>query len=172
MNPLRGSGQQTTLVSLLHAVHPKYGVLWKLGTSTGLRVSDLLRLRVRDIVPYSEVTERKTGKKRKLELTAAMHAEIMAYAAQFGLKPRDYIVFSTEYAKHKPLSRSQAWRIIARTSSKMGLSFIGAHSMRKTYAHTIYASTGELGAVQKALNHKYLETTLTYLGKKAVYVDE
>lgn len=39
-----------------------------------------------------------------------------------------------------------------------------AHSMRKLYAINIFANTGDLNAVQQAMNHKYITTTATYLG--------
>lgn len=39
-----------------------------------------------------------------------------------------------------------------------------AHSARKLYAHNIYAKNYDIYEVQKALNHKYISTTATYMG--------
>lgn len=40
---------------------------------------------------------------------------------------------------------------------------MSAHSFRKLYARSVYAKTHDIHAVQKALNHKYVETTARYL---------
>jgi site-specific recombinase XerD len=87
----------------------------------------------------------------------------------------DYLIFSQPWKKDKALSRVQAWRIIARMAKLAGLERIGTHSMRKTFATELFNATGSFEAVQGALNHKYLSTTISYLlgkGKKLAIVDE
>jgi site-specific recombinase XerC len=85
------------------------------------------------------------------------------YLALFCLKNDDFIFFSSSTQKHKPITRQWAHRIIASEARKMNLCCIGSHSMRKIYACNLYQSTGDLNAVQRALNHKYPSTTLLYL---------
>lgn len=162
------------MVTALAGFRPKYRMLWLLGVYTGLRVSDLLHLRVRDIKPLLDISERKTGKKRSVQVDSNMLAIIENYVSECRLGKSDYLIFSQPWKKDKPLSRSQAWRIIARISNQKGLQRIGTHSMRKTFATELFNATGNVDAVQRALNHRHTSTTLAYLlgnGKKLAIVD-
>jgi integrase len=143
----------------------RFSLLWKLGLVSGLRISDLLTLRASTIGTFGsmEVKEKKTGKTKRMELGHEIALEVSFYVAVKRLKKTDYLFYSREQKKDKPMSRQWAHRVIARTAQNKGLEFIGAHSMRKTYACDLFRSTGKIEAVQASLNHKYPSTTLTYL---------
>jgi integrase len=147
--------------------HPRYGVLWLLGIESGLRIGDMLLLRVSDILPntkyWLEVTESKTGKTRKIEMSSSLREDINELVTNYKLTPTDFLFFSTGKNKGKPISRQWAHRIIARNALNFALQDVGAHSMRRTYACTLYCVTGSLQRVQEAMGHKYASTTLIYL---------
>lgn len=39
---------------------------------------------------------------------------------------------------------------------------VSPHSWRKVYAVNLFRETGDLGAVQRSLNHRYESTTMAY----------
>lgn len=149
--------------TMLQALHTRYRLLWQLGIFTGLRISDLLRIRVADIQEHLTLREQKTGKIREIALSAVILADFMRFIRVQGLKPNEYVFFSSCSNRRKPISRQWANTIIARTSRLRGLSDVGSHSMRKTFACEIFQKTGSIYAVQQALNHSKVGTTEAYL---------
>jgi integrase len=148
----------------LKRVHPRFCLLWQLGIITGLRISDLLSLTVLYVSTGSiTIREKKTKKYRYFSLDPDIMSDIAHYTRLFKLKPEHFLFFSSSSKFNKPMSRQWANRIIARTAKIRGLRCIGAHSMRKIYACTLYQSTGDLKSVQRALGHRYPSTTLFYL---------
>ena len=147
----------------------KYALLWRLGVETGLRISDLLALKVQDVLMYPvTVKELKTGKIREFTLSEKLAADVWAYTERRKMWLSDYLF--PGHGKRldcselqQAMTRQQAHRVISTTAAEMGLSRVGTHSMRKTYARNYFAATGDLRALQKELNHKYLDTTLLYL---------
>jgi integrase len=149
----------------LKKIHARYGLMWRIGVSSGLRISDVLGLRARDVkTKLVRLTEKKTGKKRAFDIEPGLRQEIRAYVRAEGLQPDDFLFYSRRTAKHKPMSRQWACSKIKKTGVYLGLFSIGAHSMRKIYAVNLFrAKNGDLEAVRRALNHKYQSTTLIYL---------
>jgi integrase len=175
MEPIGAAGKEMQFQNALCVKDRKYRMIWILGTYSGLRISDLLNLKVKQITPVMTVKEAKTGKSKNITLSEKILTEITEYVRAKKLEPGHYLFPRHDYEKDKPIGRIQTWRVISRTASEMGLKSIGTHSMRKTYAQNLYATTGDITVVQKHLNHKDAITTLAYLdgkGKKLVIVDE
>jgi len=142
----------------------KYELMLHLGIFTGLRISDILRLRVCDVARYPVVViEKKTKKKRQIEFSDELGALIDTYVTENKLGSKDYLIFSTAKNKKKPLSRIQAYRILRRSAEQAGHMGIGTHSMRKTFAVEHFRQHHDIQALQKLLNHKYTHTTVQYL---------
>jgi integrase len=160
------NGQRAMYQSLTNT-HPRYGVLWLLGIESGLRVGDMLSLRVSDILPstkyWLEVVESKTGKTRKIEISSSLREDINNLVHTYDLAPTDFLFFSTRKNKGKAVSRQWVHRIIARNASNFALEGIGTHSARRIYACNLYRVTGSLQRVQEAMGHKCVSTTLIYL---------
>jgi integrase len=148
----------------LAQVHSKYTVLWVIGCDTGLRVSDILNIRAN--IPANgcfSVREKKTKKTRQIQLSEETKRLIEKHVKRYRLEKREYLVFSRDWARNSPLSRSQAYRVLRRTGEEIGIREIGTHGMRKTFAAALYARTKDIFEVQRTLNHKYVTTTILYL---------
>lgn len=132
---------------------------------SGLRISDLLRLRVRDLrgVKSITVTEKKTGKVKTVVFDLEMTEALDWFFRYEHLREGDYVFYQRPSRRNIPVSRQWVNHIIALTARYLGLESIGAHSMRKIYACNIYRATGSLVTVQRALNHGKPEVTLHYL---------
>lgn len=124
---------------------------------TGLRVSDVLALRREQIRPNFWVTEHKTGKRKQVGLPDGLRRAILSHSdgsqwAFPGLRP------------DRPRTRQAVWADIHRTSKAFKIRKVcGTHSMRKTYAQDVLRDTGDLTAVQRALNHDNELVTLLYV---------
>ena len=156
--------EAATLGRLLYMMHPRFGLLWGMGIETGFRIGDLLRLRLKDVKDFKFIMrEQKTGNRRPLELSEGIRQEIDLYASRYRILPSDYLFYSGEQNKRKPMSRQWAHRVISRMARLRGLKSIGVHSMRKMYACNLFRATGSILSVQGALGHKHPSTTMIYL---------
>jgi integrase len=138
--------------------------LWRLGVYSGLRISDLLRLRRKDVCGSRLIVrEKKSGKRKLVIFDRPVMAAIADHVRRNRLSGGDFLFYRTRLTKDAPMSRQWARAVIARTASDLGVERIGAHSMRKIYACNIFRSTGNLEAVRASLNHSKVETTMIYL---------
>jgi integrase len=151
----------------LKRVDLRYCLLWVIGVSTGLRISDLLTLKTSHLLSsWITLTEGKTKSFRSIELKPEIYDFYIGYTYLSQLKPDDYLFHSSRKGspiKNKPMTRQWATRVIGRVARENRQDFIFSHSMRKTYACRLFASSGSVKAVQTNLGHKYMSTTLIYL---------
>ena len=66
----------------------------------------------------------------------------------------------------KPVSREQAYRVLRSVGHKIGLTSIGAQTMRKTFAWNYYHETGDIYYLQNLFNHASPSITYRYIGEK------
>ena len=101
------------------------GTLVFLGIITGLRISDLLALKVSDVGQAFEVVEQKTRKKKRIMLCDDQWYVLESYIICNHLKPDDRLF---------PTTRQTVLKYIKRAAADLGIkSPIGTHSMRKSY---------------------------------------
>lgn len=140
----------------------KYLFAFKLGIYTGLRVSDLTRIKVKDLRSENktwEITETKTKKIKVIPLTDELIQLGERVIKWHFLKEDDYIIVGQYEGTH--ISRSQIYRVYRRIGDSLGIKNVGTHALRKTYAMSLYLqSGGNIETVRQALNHKYTDTTL------------
>ena len=136
-----------------------------LEANLGLRISDILKLRLSDIVKDGEryrlsITEQKTGKARVFTVPLALYQFIRCYCMDNDI-PADAVIFPlTERAVQKQL------KIVCDYLEYEGIS---THSFRKFYATEIYQSSGyNIALVQQLLQHSSTAVTQKYTGDQAV----
>jgi integrase len=130
------------------------GILFYLGVVSGLRIGDLLSLRVCDIGHTFDVRTAKTGKVVTVRLPSEGFDLLCGYVAAYGL---------SYDSKLFPISRQTVYRHFQAAGRKTGLEGIAPHSMRKTHAWNVLCATGDINSVKASLGHKYLSTTFIYL---------
>jgi site-specific recombinase XerD len=154
--------------------------LFTLMMKTGLRVSEALSLRVRQVVSDGEIVDeievpraamkgRKAGRHVMLNPTAqAALREWLTEAAPLTglvlLNPDDY-VFKTR-AGNKPLCRQWAWKLIPNACAKADVRGpTGCHSTRKSFAERAFIELGrDLHHLQAVMGHSSIGSTIKYLG--------
>lgn len=138
-------------------------MMFLFGIYSGLRISDILKLRVRDVKGKDRITlrEKKTGKERSFPINAALKSKIKKYVAD----KEDYVyLFRSRQGKNRPISRQQAYNIIRKAGEEFGLYQLGTHTLRKTFGYHLYRQTKDAVTIQKILNHASVEITMRYIG--------
>ena len=141
--------------------------LFNLGINCGLRVSDMLGLKKKNIKDYTiKLREQKTRKQKQIPLYH-LKEDIDRYI-QF-LEDEDYLFKSNKLdseGNSKPISRVQAYRILNHSAKSIDLSEIGTHSMRKTFGYHYYKKTKDVALLMDLFNHSSQSVTLIYIGIK------
>lgn len=119
------------LTEQLNKVHPRYGLMWRLGVETGLRIGDLLRIRPRDVKRLLRVTEQKTGKKREIDIDSGLRRDLREFIKAEEIKPDEFVFYSRRTDKTKPMSRQWANSQIKKMGAILHFEGLGSHSMRK-----------------------------------------
>lgn len=136
-------------------------LLFSMGINTGLRISDLLKLKVGDVRGKNEyvLREEKTKKNKRIMLHA-VRKDIDDYIA---LKPdEEYLFASRKGGSH--ISRVQAYRILNKAARDCGLEEIGTHTLRKTFGYHFYRANQNVAMLQQLFNHSSPSITLRYIG--------
>ena len=142
-------------------------LLFMVGLHTGLRISDLVRLKVKHVSGDEiRLVEKKTGKKTVIPLDAVIRPIIQDRTR--GMKQEEWLFPSRERQGNgdvKPITTRQAYndmQIIARRF-KLG-DAIGCHTLRKTFGYWHYKNNGNLAMLRDWFNHTDDSVTLRYIG--------
>lgn len=139
-----------------------YGVIFAMGVNTGLRVSDILALNVRDVKNKNKVIirEKKTKKYKQFLLNRKLQALLNFYLES---KTIDEPLFTGD--RYRRLCRSQVYKVINEACRAIGLNdAVGTHTMRKTFGYHHYKQFNDVALLQKILNHSSPAITLRYIG--------
>jgi integrase len=141
-----------------HRLNEQDILIFDMSVETGLRISDILHLKAHNIDKVMRFKEAKTKKYKTVEISDGLFSRLS------WLIHRDSAVYAFHSPRtlYKPLHRSTYHKRIKRATEALCVDF-SAHSARKLYARNIFNESGDIFAVQKALNHKYITDTCTYL---------
>lgn len=128
-----------------------------LQANTGLRISDILNLRVNSFKGSKmEIKEKKTGKLQWREVNQDIVNAVLEFALDKGLKG-DNLLFSR-------FSSRAVNKHLKRVTDYIGLTNISTHSFRKLYATMQYNNNDkDLYLVKELLNHSSISTTQRYI---------
>ena len=130
--------------------------------NTGFRISDILRLRVRDVEGWNIVIrEKKTRKIKDVKMPSELKRAIRNYTEG---KPKNEYLMKSRNGKNKPITRAMAYVILNQAAQEFGLERIGTHSLRKTYGYHHYQQFRDVAVLQQMLNHTEQKETLRYIG--------
>lgn len=152
--------------------------------ATGFRVSELLTLRVgqlvtpegqiarevsvarRDLKNGRSVVHAKGVRSRRVPLCERARAAIGDWLASLRIHPTaETYVFLSKKGQNEPLRRCQAHHIIKSAAWDAGLDAtrVGCHSGRKAFAKNMLSASGSLVATQRLLGHASPFTTALYI---------
>lgn len=154
----------------LHKNYRDY-VLFNLGINCGLRISDLLALKVSDLRNKDKITirEKKTKKHKHQKLPFPVYEMLQEFIKD---KPSDEYVFKSRESDNKPITRQQARYIIKSAAKECGIEVnVATHTLRKTFGYHFYKKTKDVALLQNIFNHSSPSITLIYIGIKQENMD-
>lgn len=144
------------------AMSPRLRLAWDLAEETGLRVSDIINLKAKNIHPEGiAVKERKTGKARwvtpSVDLVNRLHEAAKSHKSEY--------CFPSPWKRKNHIHRDTLGKELRAICDKLETDWVlSMHSARKNYAiHYYQTHHYDPVAVQHELRHDRLETTLLYL---------
>ena len=154
--------------------NPLHALLLNLSVDLMLRGSDLLNLKVADVLTESgkvktevKIRQKKTGKTTLLMPLSKNSINVIK--KHIVGREMDDFVFRRSFSHFtkKPLSIFQYSRIVKKWVSDLGVedvSVYSTHSMRKTKSSVIYEKTKNVDAVRRLLGQSSVTATSAYLG--------
>lgn len=169
VQPIRSLKQIETIKKLLEQQSLRDYCLFVLGINSGLRISDLLKLRISDVAEKGKVKDRirlrenKTNKFKDFPISDNAKSAIREY-----LKSRQYNENEPLFISRKNkgfLLRQRAYKILNEVARSIGIKEkIGTHTLRKTFGYHAYNSGYDIAIIQKLFNHSSPSVTLRYIG--------
>ena len=164
VQPIRSKEKIEEIKSVLKENGTRDLLLFSMGINTGLRISDLLKLKGIDVRGKShvEIKEQKTGKVKRFPILGNLQSMLEEYTRNKDLS--EYL-FKSRNGENKPITRVQAYMILNKACRKCGIQDrIGMHSLRKTFSYHHYKQFHDVAILQYLLNHSSPSITLRYIG--------
>ncbi len=148
VQPIRDENQIRAIKGALKKDNPRYYLMWVIGTNLGLRISDILKLKVKDVQDQRgnirdslEFTEQKTGKNRDIELNQEVKEALQYFFKKTGVFDLDEFIFrdsrNTKNKENKPISRIRAYQVINKYARQAGVQTkVGTHTLRKIFGNS------------------------------------
>ena len=135
-------------------------LIFLLGINSGLRVGDLVKLKVGDVKgkDYFYIKEGKTEKKRKVNISMIK-------------KEIDEYLFKSQKGNGH-ITTTQVYRILDDAADFLGRDDIGTHTMRKTFGYHHYKQFKDVAVLQEIFNHSAPSITKRYIGIRQDEIDE
>ena len=194
VEPIRDTKTIKNMRAILKSQSIRNELLFILGINVGLRISDILKLKVRDLTKsntktpkdYVIITEIKTRKTKKFYIGDIVKKVIENYMKENNNPEFDTYIFLSKKGVNRPITRQQAYRIINNAAELLGIverndkgnlihGEIGTHTLRKTFGYHSFQNGTSLELLMDLFNHSSKTQTLRYIGiteeqKKDVYL--
>jgi integrase len=163
VQPIRDPALVEDIANYLKDNNDRNYIMFLCGIYTGLRISDILKLKVKDVKGKKSINihEKKTGKQKTLEINPTLKKALAEYCKD---KDGDEYLVKSRVNYNQPINRSTAYRILHDAAKKFGLDEIGTHTLRKTFGYHFYKQTKDVVTLQQIFNHSHPSVTLRYIG--------
>lgn len=147
----------------------RIAVLLTLQANLGLRIGDIVNLRLSDIIKDGnryrlDIVEQKTGKARTFTVPSEIYTFLQSYALENGIKSNQKLFDITVRAVQKHLQLA---------CNYLNLQGISTHSFRKFFAVSIYNANGyNVELVRTLLQHSSVAVTQKYLSVSSEVVEK
>lgn len=134
--------------------------LFLIGINSGLRMSDIVKLKKKDIISSKNprIIEQKTGKTRILYLSSLQDL-IQEYTVDLNID--DYLFPST---KGGHLKVNTVYQMFQKVADLLDRDDIGTHTLRKTFGYHYYKRTKDVATLMEIFGHSSEKITKRYIG--------
>jgi len=152
--------------------NPRNYLLFVAGVNLALRISDLLSLKVKDILDkqgnikeFIHLKEQKTKRQVKIKLNDTVKEAINYYLEKGKVTDPEQFLFKSLRC-NKPLDRVQAWNLINKWCADVGLNGerYGTHTLRKTWGYQARKQGVSIERINEKLGHRSVIVTKRYIG--------
>jgi len=163
--PIKDENTLNEFREKLKQLDNKYYIMFEIGIGTGLQLQEILKFKNKDITNKDSITVKigTRNNKRVFKIPAELKQIISDYTRD---KDPDGFLITGHASSSAALSREQAYRVFKSVGHSMGISSIGAQTMRKTFAWRYYKETGDIYYLQELFNHASPSITYRYIGEK------
>ena len=147
---------------LKHTENLKHRTILLVCYSSGLRVSEVVNLKVRDI-DSGRMVLNILGAKGKKDRVVPLSPVLLKYLRQYFsvYHPKEYLFEGQGHPKYSPRSVQE---ILKKSKQRAGINKSGSvHALRHSYATHLLDKGVDITYIQKLLGHQDLKTTLKYL---------
>ncbi len=147
-------------------------LLFVMGVNTALRITDLLSIKVRDVIDkngnikdYLHIKEQKNGRNAKIYINEVVKIALENYFdSAKGIDPDCYLYKSER--SNKALDRVRVWMMIQEWVREAGLEGerYGSHSLRKTWGYQAREQGVSIEQISEKLGHRSVTVTKRYIG--------
>lgn len=177
VQPIRDLDKIVEVRQFLAANSERNELLFCFGIYTGLRISDILRLKVKDVkgksyILVKEIKVQKTKKKgtktKRIPIIPKLRKMINSYVVD---RSDEEYLFKSRQGRNKPITRVRAYDILREAAQSCELEEIGTHTLRKTFGYHIYFETKDIALLQDIFNHSSPYITKKYIGINQEAID-
>ncbi len=150
--------------------HPRDKALLMTMYGAGLRVSEALALKARDIDTPRMLIHVRCGKGNKDRMVKLSASLLRALRDAWRARPRgagncvDDLVFPRKRNPRRPMNRKNAAYIVKGLAKRAGITrCVSPHTLRHSYATHLLESGTDLHTIQLLLGHAHFKTTTVYL---------
>ncbi|MEN8702485.1 tyrosine-type recombinase/integrase [Bacillus infantis] len=162
VQPIRDLDKLADLLDYFKSTNERNYIMFMLGIHTGLRISDILKLRVRDVRgEYIYIREQKRKKINRVLIVSDLRKALRPFI--LNRDDNEYLIKSRK-GTNEPIRRETAYQILNTAAKLHGLKEIGTHTLRKTFGYHFYQETKDVAMLQDILNHSHPDYTLRYIG--------
>ena len=146
---------------LLAKENLKHKTMLMAGYSAGLRISEIVKLKIKDIDSARmviNVRQAKGKKDRQVPLSAVLLEHLRKYYKQF--QPKEYLFEGANGGPYSVRSLQQVFQSAKKTANNKKTG--GIHSLRHSYATHLLEQGTDLRLIQELLGHNSIQTTVRY----------
>lgn len=149
--------------------NPRIATILVLEANLGLRIQDILRLRLADFLldggTYRiHIIEHKTKKQRTFTVPYPIYQVIYVYCLENGISKTDRIF---------PITTRAVQKYLKKVADYLGYENIGTHSFRKFFATSVYENNDyDIELVRELLQHSSIATTQRYIKRSSKQVED
>lgn len=148
--------------------NPRDLLLFTLGINNGLRIGDLLKLRVEDVKDLQpgetfQIKEQKTKKSNVVMINKEVRRTLAIYLDELNPNDGDYL-FRSRKGENNSLNKSYVNSLVKKWTKDLKGNY-GTHSLRKTFGYIqrkVFGTSFEI--ICKRFNHSNPSITMRYLG--------
>ncbi len=165
VSPIKDEETLNKFKNALRNVDTKYYIMFEIGIGSGMLLQDILLLKVGDVYKKQKITT--LIGVRQIEVSYNIPKDLQKTIVDYvGDRSMDSYLIPGHNNSNHPLSREQAYRVFKSVGKTVGLTSIGAQTMRKTFAWRYYSETGDIEYLQHLFNHASSSITYRYIGER------